>query len=141
MNDDDLREKLLAEFDNHSDDEEESDTAHIGLIPLEFLFIKGLRSTSKLIWIPEEECLFYSNVRSERYDAIAYTCYQKKCTARVYLREDGSAFKTHNSIHSNHGSMYHIFKEMQCINTMKEKCNSASASVTIREIFNDAVLE
>lgn len=142
MDDEVLRAKLLAEFDQHStDDESENENLNIGFIVITFLWIQGLRAKSKLMWVPDENNLYYANVRSREYEAMGYTCYVKNCTARIYLKVDGTAFKTHSTTHSNHGSLYSVYKEMQCINRMKEKCKTASASVTIREIYNDAVLE
>lgn len=143
ITDEDLRNKLLAEFLDHSiEDETENENPNTGgLVIVTFIWIQGLRENSKLMWVPNEENLYYANVRSREYDAMGYTCYVKKCTARIYLKDDGTAFKTQIREHCNHETMYSVYREMQYINAMKENCQNASASITIREIYNDAVLE
>lgn len=60
------------------------------------------------MYATEEESLYVANGKLlSKEDAEAFTCYIKKCTARVYLRSNGYAYKVANySI--QHGSMYNV---------------------------------
>lgn len=74
MDDEDLRSKLLAEFDQHiTDDESENENLNIGFIVITFIWIQGLRANSKLMWVPDENNLYYANVQSREYEAMGYT--------------------------------------------------------------------
>lgn len=71
-----------------------------------------------------------------------YTCYCKACDARLYLRNDETVVKEDGMKHTKpHGSMYTLYREMHCVNMMKNRCHTAPASTTVREIYDEAVVE
>lgn len=110
-------------------------------IPKNFHYIwtPGIRFSSELMFAVEEEMLYISNGKMSKEAEEAFTCYNKKCGGRVYLKSNGIAYKVapHTVLH---GSMYKSFMEMQCRHAMREQCKVAGASKTITEIYGDAVI-
>lgn len=107
---------------------------------LKYEWIAGKRDGSELLWASSEQMIYMSNAKILVTDnSEAYTCYDKKCTARVHVRPDGFAYK--KSEHTvAHGSMYDLFIELKCRNTMKDDCKTAPASKTVTDIYNDAIM-
>lgn len=102
-----------------------------------YIFTPGIRFNSELMWAVQEECFYVSNGKIVNDDGDeAFTCYQKKCSARVYLKQNGFAYcvKSHTIAH---GSMYALYIQMKCRNTMREQCLTAGPSKTINDIYND----
>lgn len=147
-----LKSQLLAEF---SDEESETDDEQIKYgeceeniaenilreKPMELQKIRGFRDNTYVFWSADTETLYYKN-SSCKDGFIACTCVVKQCTDRCYIEEKtGKAFK-HRSTHTvNHGSMYEIYKHMECFNKMKDRCMTAPASMSPRDIYNEIVLE
>lgn len=105
-----------------------------------YIFIVGVRSDSELMWATEEENLYVSNGKIiAKEDAEAYTCYEKKCKGRVYLKQNGIAYKVHEHTIA-HGSMYKTYIECICREMMRQECKNAGASKSITDIYNDAVI-
>lgn len=72
----------------------------------------------------------------------AYTCQCKECNARIFLKEDDTAFKLSGMEHNYpHGRMYNEYKRRWCMTNMRDRCKTAPATTTIREIYNEQVLE
>lgn len=146
-----LTKQLLCEFSNSiekiCDDERDSNhnenqntsqnTTHI---TLDFVWIEGLRTGSRLVWVPSDESIYYSNAISKQYNGIACTCFEQKCNARIYIMNDGTASKQFGSPKHNHGSLYHIYKERVLYSNMKARCQTALPSTSIRDIYNEAVV-
>lgn len=122
MDDEELTNELLNEFDtpaetedlpNEPSENENNDDVRInicnatGFFLLMFTWIEGLRKGSRLIWVPNEECIFYSNAINQKDGAIACTCYIKGCKERIFIRNDGSAIRKTTPNH-NHGSLYTV---------------------------------
>lgn len=106
---------------------------------INYSWIVGVRSNSELLWATDEENLYVSNGKIVGNEDEAFTCYTKKCKGRVYLKQNGSAFKV--AEHTiNHGSMYKNYIEMQCREHMREDCKTAGASKSIGDIYDDAVI-
>lgn len=81
----------------------------------------GLREGSQLIWAHEEQNLYYKNSYSKSTDLEAYTCYESGCNARVYIRNDNTAYRFSEVQHAQfHGKMYTNFKYMQCIASIRQ---------------------
>lgn len=156
MNNEELTQQLLNEFNksienkddersinNNNDDESvSSDEPNVnGQSSFGFTWIEGLRTGSRLVWVPSEECIYYSNAVSIKHsNAIACTCYIDNCTERILISENGTAKKNIHSKGHNHGSLYVIYKERFLYTFMKERCRQAPASATIRDIYNEAVV-
>lgn len=151
MDNEELTKQLLNEFDNSienlKDDDEiennnddETNCNASGLFILIFAWIEGLRTGSRLVWIPSEEAIYYSNAINKKHNAIACTCYIKGCNARILILNDGTAASETRTANHNHGSLYNIYKERFLYTYMKERCRSAPASALIRDIYNEAVL-
>lgn len=139
-----LSAQLLREMnDNLSESEDEPiEEIDIGEIDVKYTMIPGLRKGSSLIWAYEAKNLYYKNAYSKVNRLESCKCYKPKCNARLYIREDGTAFRHSNVEHAKiHGSMYTEFKLMYCFNKMKEKAATAPASTTTFQIYQDAVLE
>lgn len=140
---DSLSAQLLREMNDaltESEDENEDETIIIGKIEVKFTRIPGLRSGSSLIWAYEERNLYYRNSYSAVTRIEACKCYTPSCNARLYIREDGTAYRRLEHDRA-HGSMYNEFKEKYCFNRLKEKAESMPASVTPFEIYQQVVSE
>lgn len=157
MDSDDLAQQLLNEFnvsteESRIDDNEcEENDARFDnnenyisngqrLIKFNFSWIEGLRTGSRLVWVPEEENIYYSNAINTKFNAIACTCYENDCNVRIFIMEDGTASKETNASSHTHGSLYQVYKERYLYTWMKERCRTAPASALIRDIFNEAVV-
>lgn len=134
-----LSAQLLREMEDNLSGGED-DPINIGDIEVQFRMIEGLREESSLVWAFEEECLYYKNSYSRKTGLEACKCCKKGCKARLYIREDGTAFrKVHHA--SNHGSMYKDFKYAHCFNKMKQRAATAPASMTTFQIYQEVLLE
>lgn len=113
-----------------------------GLISVNFIWFEGLRSGSRLVWVPDEECIYYSNAINKKFNASAFTCFDARCKARILIFGDDTAGKELNTPnHYLHGSHYKTYKERCLFVWMKERCRTAPASALIRNIFDEAVIE
>lgn len=136
-----LSAQLLRELEDELSDIEEAGAMIIGDIEVQFKMIPGLREGSSVVWTFEEEHLYYKNAYLKAKKLESCKCYKNGCRARLYIREDGTAFRNTTVLHSNHGSMYEDFKFMHCFNKMKQKANTALASTTTFQIYSEVVLE
>lgn len=80
MNDEDLGNLLLQEFDAHhvddeSDNESETSVGVTHMIFIVFFWIQGLKSDSNLMWVPDEQNLYYRNCYNKKYEAWAMGVY------------------------------------------------------------------
>lgn len=148
MDDEELTVQLLSEFNKSIDSTDEfaenNDNECLnqyGRIIVDFEWIEGLRSGSRLVWVPKEECIYYSNAISKKHNAIACTCYDSSCKERIMILEDGTATRLTNTINHTHGSLYNVYKERTLYTFMKERCRTAPASALIRDIYNEAVVK
>lgn len=132
-----LSSKLLSEV-KESEDEEESDT---GEISVNFQFVEGFRKGSRLVWAFEEQHLFYFNSYSKKTQSSGYTCYEDNCSARIFVKDDGRAFKIAAKKHKIHNTHYETYKHMYCCNLMKIKAKNAPASMTPHEIYKEVLKE
>lgn len=138
-----LRLELLANLESSS---EESDTEEIddgtGKIRMTLEKIRGLRAGTFVYWSKETKCLYYKNTQIPNSTYYAYTCYDKKCTDRCFMDEaTGDAYSLKRKHNIAHGSMYHIYNQMIYANKMKDRCLNAPASMTLRDVYNEIVLE
>lgn len=150
MDDEKLAQQLLGEFDksieksNDDDEIEKNNNDELnrnpsGLFMLLFAWIEGLRTGSRLVWVPSEECVYYSNAISKKHNAIACTCYVKGCRERIFIMDDGTASREIRTPNHNHGSLYNVYKERTLYTYMKERCRTAPASAMIYDIYKEAV--
>lgn len=105
-----------------------------------YTIICGLRNGSKVLWIPDENQLFYRNSHSSKTKLTQYSCRKNNCSVKVYVRPDGTAFKDDIEMHT-HGSQYMDYKFMRCENKMKETAKAAPASISPYEIYMDVVVQ
>lgn len=143
MDDEQIVQNLLNEYnliddvaENESEPAENSNINFLGVVFMTFIWIEGLRTGSKLIWIPDQECLYYVNGKHK--NGTACTCIVNGCDARISLRADGTA-KTDSSHKLHASSLYPMYKERDLFKWMKDRCRSAPASATIRDIYEEAV--
>lgn len=150
MDNDELTKQLLDEFnetdvdidDNIENSEDDNRKRLNAFVFISFVMITGFQVNSKLIWVANEKKLYYKNAYTKEFDAFGCTCYIKGCNARIYIKEDGSAFHTYDHHHNiDHGFMYNIYKEMYCVNLMKSECLTAPPSKLISKIYEDAIKE
>lgn len=148
MDNEELTQKLLDEFSDYEIRNEQSSKSignennNSDYETIEYEFMEGKREGSKLIWVASEECLYYTNAVNVRLKAIACTCYAEECRARIFIKKDNTAIREFRSMpHTSHGSMYNKYKEMRLFVFMKERCASAPASATTKDIYDEAVLE
>lgn len=128
-------------FNTDDDSDENPDDAN-SFVPKNFHYkwIVGTRSDSELMWAVEEEVLYVSNGKIVSKDGDeAYTCYEKKCKGRIYLKQNGIAYKVKDHT-IDHGSMYSKYSEIQCREMMREQCKISGASKSIKDIYEDAVI-
>lgn len=144
-NNEEIAQKLLDEY-NLADNLPEDVTEHannsnvniFGIVFMAFIWIEGLREGSKLVWVPEQENLYYVNGQNK--NGTACTCIVKGCDARVFLNANGTAKADTASIHKSHeSSLYPLYKERHLFKWMKDRCRSAPASATLRDIYEEAV--
>lgn len=155
MDDEELTKQLLNEFNNsienrienviYDDERDENSDYELnrqnGPISLNFEWIEGLRTGSRLVWVPSEDGLYYSNAINKKNSAIACTCFIKHCKERILILDDGTATRENLSTNHTHGSLYHVFKERFLFAFMKERCRTAPASALIRDVYNEAVVK
>lgn len=93
----------------------------IGEIRVKYVIIPGFRKNSNIVWAMEEEFLYYRNAKSDNTKEIACKCYVAGCYARLYIREDKTAYRLleHDSI--KHGSMYTTYKHMYSTQIISRK--------------------
>lgn len=131
--------QLLQEMENAILSSEDEDT---GIIEINYEIIPGLRVNSQLMWAYEENQLYYENAFSKKTRLKAFTCRVKGCPARVFVKEDKSAFRDHGTNHlPSHGSQYQQYKLMYCDNKMKEKARTAPASMLPYDIYMEVIAE
>lgn len=144
-----LSERLLAEInqnenseDFNSDDEsDEVIDIQNDKIQVNYLYIPGLREGSQIVWTPEERNLYYVNSYSKKTGIIACTCYEKNCSARLFIKNDESAFRYRSKPHDVHCTHYEAFMLMHCFNKIKQKTRSAPASMFSSDIYDEVVKE
>lgn len=155
MDNEDLAQQLLDEYNksieelenNDDDGSGENETARLDINHNSngrryiYSWIEGLRTDSRLVWVPEEENLYYTNAINKKSNTIACTCFEDDCNARIVLINDDTASKVPNAGIHTHGSLYHVYKERKLFAWMKETCRTAPASATIRDIYNQAVVQ
>lgn len=141
-----LSERLLAEMNKSitsaSEDDVRIDSGRIDEIEIEYKWIPGFRKKSVVLWAHEEEHLYYYNSYSQKTGYTACTCYDSSCTARIFIREDGTAFRRNFVPHNpSHGSHYETFMHMHCFNKLREKVNTAPASMSNSDIYKEVIKE
>lgn len=133
--------KLMNEIQDKlrfSENQDETDVNYEieGIRNIEFELVPGFRSTSKLLWIPSENCFYKQNTYSKTNNGMAYTCYNNECKARKVLTEQNARVITIASAHTPHISMYSMYKELFYLNLMKDMCRTQPHSITVAEIYN-----
>lgn len=136
-----LSAQLLREI-NEEISHEEGAINTIGEIEIRYVMTAGIREGSSLVWAFDEENLYYKNSYSDSTGVRACKCYFNGCSARLYIRPNGTAFRFSDIKHADfHGSMYSTYKYAYCFNAMKQKAKSALASTTTHDIYKEVVLE
>lgn len=102
---------------------------------IEFELIVGSRANSVLLWVPSENCLYKQNTFSKSHNGMAYTCYNKECTARKVLTNQNQLI-TIADRHTPHLSMQLLYKELFYLNLMKNMCRTEAHSVKVVDIYN-----
>lgn len=125
---------------NEIDDEDEDDDFDTAPNVLQYTWTVGLRADSELMWCIDDEALYVSNGKIVQSDKEAFTCNYPKCRGRIYLTQNGIAYRVADHT-IDHGSMYNKFLEMQCRELMRDECKSAGASKSVSDIYNDAVIK
>lgn len=141
---DKLSTRLLNEINNSlstTDETDEGEFYSFDVIEVRCEWIMGFRKNSVILWAFEEEHLYYKNAYNDKKKLTACTCIDPNCKARLFVREDGTAYRLGSSPHISHGSFYDRYKHIHCFNRMKDMAMSAPASSTPYEIFTEAVLE
>lgn len=103
---------------------------------IEFELVPGSRSTSKLLWVPSEQCFYKQNTYSKTYNGMAYKCYEPECRARKVLTDQNTRLITIAATHKTHMLMYPLYKEFHYLNLMKDMCRTEPHSVAVSEIYN-----
>lgn len=157
-----LEEMLLAEFNDYIEIVENDETQSIDSetqvqiesheaheakedeiqnqrrIPMRIVWIEG-RRPGRLVWDEVDHNLYYRDGERKEFNAEALKCKTENCDARMYITKDGQAFRLRNSIAHTHGSMYSIYKETMLFNWMKKRCETAPASASNYNIYEEAV--
>lgn len=129
--------QLLRDGLSESGEEEEMD-----LINVPYEMIRGFRKNSMLLWAFEEKQLYYWNSYSKERQIAGYTCRVKGCPARIYVRDDRTAYRELGLNHLNsHKTQYSEYLQMRCENKMKDKAKDAVASMSPYEIYMECVKE
>lgn len=138
-----LSAQLLRELDEElSNNYNEDNPIIIGEIEVNHTMVPGLREGSSLVWAPDERNFYYKNAFSKATGLQACKCIKPGCKARLYIRENGTAFRKNGIDHAvNHGEMYSEYKLKYCFNKMKENAKKAPASMSEFDIYTEVVLE
>lgn len=149
MDNEELTQKLLDEFSDYQVRNEQvlqsienGEKIQSDYETIEFEFIEGRRTGTQLIWVPSEQCLYYTNTMNVRLNAVSCTCHDDSCRARILIKNDNTAIREFSSMpHIQHGSMYNLYKEKRSFVYMKERCLTMPASAKLKDVYDEAVLE
>lgn len=137
-----LSAQLLREMNDELSQSDDDEPFIHGEVEVDYELIPGKREGSELIWAFNENNLYYKNSYSRKKRLESCKCTKKRCTARLYIRDDGSAFRKSGARHfRSHGSMYTDYKETYCFNKMKEIAGTALASTTTFQIYQEVIKE
>lgn len=134
--------ELLREMENDLSQSEDDAVDETSVTNVDFTIVPGLRQGSEIMWVADEEHLYYKNSVSDKTKIAAYTCRVSSCTARVFVNPDGSAHRRIDTRHIiSHGSQFEDFKKMHADNKMKDKAISAPASMNPYDTYMEVVKE
>lgn len=136
-----LRNEMNQMNESLTENEDESSDDSTLDFEIQYEYIPGFRKGSQVVWAFEEKKLYYVNSYSKKTKLTACTFYENQCTARIFIRENGTAFKQTTHKHKRHDSHYEIFKHMYCFNKMKDRAASAPASTQPYEIYKEVLVE
>lgn len=118
---------------------------------MEFTYIKGFRGGS-LLYLHQEKHLFYQT--HNRDGRLEFSCYDnnlpkdyksseqqsRKCNAKVIVKED--ICRRNNTDHQCHANHELVFRDLQTLNEIKERCQKVSEwcpisahKISAKEIF------
>lgn len=111
---------------------------------IQYKKVVGLRVNSELIYTINEKQLYVRN-RKSRDGTFAYSCKEKSCKSRVYLKVDGILFRMQTFVPLAHGTKEDEVKKMCVMNDLKTKCAALPTKYarkkngTTRDIFVDVL--
>lgn len=130
---------------HNSDSSDDKSERKVGEKVVEFEMIQGKRRDRFILHSISEHQLYVRN-KVLAGGSIAYTCKEKNCKARVYLKND-ACFFSEPFLGHEHGNKKEEITEMKLLAEIKKSCLEPTASQTtsqiseVREIFDDAVLK
>lgn len=90
---------------------------------LEFEFVSGRKCNSILLYVLSEKQLY--KIKSKTNKKTYYICYEKQCSAKINLLANGVCCKPKNvKNYHNHTDQESKYKEINCINEIKQDCLS-----------------
>lgn len=108
---------------------------------LEYELISGKKLKSTLLYVLSEKQLY--KIKTKTINKTYYVCYQKNCAARIEILTNSVCCKPNKDVNQHtHGAVEDQYKEISCINEIREDCAGASnvmgeinAISTIRNAF------
>lgn len=109
---------------------------------LEYRFMSGLRSDSRLLHVLEENQLYRRNTSTKKN--IIYKCRVPKCKSRVYLNSLNQCRRVANFKGHNHGDVDTFIEGLELKTKIKTACVTSTTSEktkSTRDIFFDYLSE
>lgn len=102
--------------------------------------IPGFRENSYVVWIPEEQQLYYRK-RILKNGTQSCTCTVDGCNAKVFIKIDGTAYKNVGQKHRRHANAYEEYRMTSCFNKMKHKAKTAPVCMDPFDIYTEVIKE
>lgn len=109
-----------AEEEIFEDEEEIRNIDKVIRSEVPIIFVTGYRLNSKIAWAAGENHLYYKNAFNKTLNALGYKCVTDGCEGKIYVRDDGTAFRI-NQNHIEHGNHNDRFFGMHCVNLIKQR--------------------
>lgn len=108
-------------------------------LQIEYEIVPGKRQNSKLLWSSTELQFYKFNTKLSTGNS--YLCYINGCNCRVLLKNDGTCFKTDSSKVHNHPTNEELYEQLSIANEMKTKCKEDASSKSVKEIYDEVLME
>lgn len=107
-------------------------------LQIEYEIVPGKRQNSKLLWSSTERQFYKFNTKLSTGNS--YLCYHG-CNCRVLLKNDGTCVKTDTRKNHNHPTNEELYEQLSIANEMKTKCKEDATSKSVKEIYDEVLME
>lgn len=105
---------------------------------IEYELLQGSRMNSTFLYIPSEKQLY--RIKHIMSFGKSYVCREKKCFARVFLKENGECkrFKSNSHLHSDKEEEYN---KLKVLNEVKLKCAELHSTLVGRKLTTKSIFD